>query len=182
MKVEKAAEGGVTQAEGATPEVPKQNDQTSADYYFDSYSHFGIHEEMLKDTVRTRTYMNAIMDNAHMFKGKIVLDIGCGTGILSLFAAKAGARHVYGIECSTIAEQAMAIVRDNGYEDRVTIIKAKVEELVLPVEKVDIIVSEWMGYFLVYESMLETVLFARDKWLVLFCRATLTGIAHGQYS
>lgn len=44
----------------------------------------------MKDTVRTRTYMNAIMDNAHMFKGKIVLDIGCGTGILSLFAAKVG--------------------------------------------------------------------------------------------
>lgn len=48
----------------------------------------GIHEEMLKDTVRTRSYMNSIMNNSHMFKGKIVLDIGCGTSILSLFAAK----------------------------------------------------------------------------------------------
>jgi hypothetical protein len=36
------------------------NNLTSADYYFDSYSHFGIHEEMLKDEVRTRSYMNAI--------------------------------------------------------------------------------------------------------------------------
>ncbi len=53
----------------------------------------GIHEEMLKDGVRTRTYMNAIMNNAFMFKDKIVLDIGCGTGILSLFSAKVrGAR------------------------------------------------------------------------------------------
>lgn len=33
-------------------------------------------------------------------------------------------------------------------------------------EKVDIIISEWMGYFLFYESMLDTVIFARDKWLV----------------
>jgi protein arginine N-methyltransferase 1 len=40
-----------------------------------------------------------------------------------------------------------------------------VEELELPVPKVDIIISEWMGYFLLYESMLDTVIFARDKWL-----------------
>lgn len=48
----------------------------------------GIHEEMLKDQVRTRSYMRSILDNKFMFKDKIVLDIGCGTGILSLFAAK----------------------------------------------------------------------------------------------
>ena len=39
------------------------------------------------------------------------------------------------------------------------------EEAVLPVEKVDIIISEWMGYFLLYESMLDSVLWARDKYL-----------------
>ena len=47
----------------------------------------------------------------------------------------------------------------------IEIINKKVEEVELP-EKVDIIISEWMGYFLLYESMLDTVLFARDKWLV----------------
>jgi hypothetical protein len=31
--------------------------------------------------------------------------------------------------------------------------------------QVDIIISEWMGYCLFYESMLDTVLYARDKWL-----------------
>lgn len=165
-----------------------QDDKTSADYYFDSYSHFGIHEEMLKDQVRTRSYMNAIMQNGHLFKDKVVLDIGCGTGILSLFASKAGAKHVYGIECSSIAEQATRIVADNGYSERVTIIRGKVEEVSLPVDKVDIIVSEWMGYFLFYESMLDTVLFARDKWLrpgglIFPDKATLTVVAieDGQY-
>lgn len=138
---------------------------TAADYYADSYSHFGIHEEMLKDTVRTKSYMNAIIQNGHLFKDKIVLDVGCGTGILSLFAAKAGAKHVYGIDMSAIAESAQQIVSDNGFSNQITIIRGKVEEISLPVDKVDIIISEWMGYFLLYESMLDTVLFARDKWL-----------------
>jgi predicted RNA methylase len=60
---------------------------------------------MLKDSVRTLTYRQAIEGNAHLFKDKIVLDVGCGTGILSMFAAKAGATHVYAIDMSTIINQ-----------------------------------------------------------------------------
>ncbi|GBF92903.1 arginine N-methyltransferase [Raphidocelis subcapitata] len=176
-----------TSADGARP-GKGQDDKTSADYYFDSYAHFGIHEEMLKDSVRTRSYMNSILQNAFLFKGKTVLDIGCGTGILSLFAAKAGAAHVYAIECSSIAEQAKAIVADNGFADRVTIVHGKAEEVELPVDKVDIIISEWMGYFLLYESMLDTVIYARDRWLApggkVFpdtCRLMVTAIEDGEY-
>lgn len=136
------------------------------DYYFNSYSSFYIHEEMIKDSVRTNSYKDAIMGNPTAFKDKVVLDIGCGTGILSIFAARAGAKHVYGLEFAHIADYATEIVKQNGLSDKITIIKAKVEDAVLPVEKVDIIISEWMGYFLLYESMLDTVLYARDKWLV----------------
>ncbi|KUF95291.1 hypothetical protein AM588_10005594 [Phytophthora nicotianae] len=141
-------------------------EMTSKDYYFDSYSHFGIHEEMLKDTVRTKAYMNAILQSKHLFKDKVVLDVGCGTGILSMFAAKAGAKHVYGVDCSSMLTHAREIVKANGFADKITLIQGKMEELTLPVDKVDIIISEWMGYFLLYESMLDTVLYARDKYLV----------------
>ncbi|OMO67328.1 Protein arginine N-methyltransferase [Corchorus capsularis] len=142
------------------------DDKTSADYYFDSYSHFGIHEEMLKDVVRTKTYQNVIYQNKFLFKDKVVLDVGAGTGILSLFCAKAGAAHVYAVECSHMADMAKQIVETNGLSDVVTVLKGKIEELELPVAKVDIIISEWMGYFLLFENMLNTVLYARDKWLV----------------
>jgi len=73
-------------------------------YYFNSYSNLNIHEEMLKDSVRTLTYKNAIMNNAHIFKDKVVMDVGCGTGILSIFAAKAGAKHVYAVDYANIAK------------------------------------------------------------------------------
>jgi protein arginine N-methyltransferase 1 len=120
---------------------------------------------MIKDKIRTGSYKKAIENNKIIFKDKIVLDIGSGTGILSIFAAKAGAKHVYGIEYADIADYAKEIIKQNNLSDKITIIQSKVEEAILPVDKVDIIISEWMGYFLLYESMLDTLLFARDKWL-----------------
>jgi protein arginine N-methyltransferase 1 len=151
------------------PEGPKTEleSMTAKDYYFESYSHFGIHEEMLKDEVRTKSYRDAIMQNGHLFRDKVVLDVGCGTGILCMFAAQSGARRVIGVDMSSIIEQAGAIVNANGFSDTITLVRGKVEEIELPhgIQKVDIIISEWMGYCLLYESMLDTVLFARDKWL-----------------
>uniref|UniRef100_A0A4X2KZX7 type I protein arginine methyltransferase n=1 Tax=Vombatus ursinus TaxID=29139 RepID=A0A4X2KZX7_VOMUR len=155
----------VSCAQPESSEKPNAEDMTSKDYYFDSYAHFGIHEEMLKDEVRTLTYRNSMFHNRHLFKDKVVLDVGSGTGILCMFAAKAGARKVIGIECSSISDYAVKIVKANKLDHVVTIIKGKVEEVELPVDKVDVIISEWMGYCLFYESMLNTVLHARDKWL-----------------
>ena len=166
------------------------DEMTSRDYYFDSYAHFGIHEEMLKDEVRTLTYRNSMYHNKHLFVGKTVMDIGCGTGILSMFAARAGAKQVLAIECSNIVDYAKKIVEANKLDHIITIIKGKVEEVSLPkgIDSVDIIISEWMGYCLFYESMLDTVLFARDKWLkpqgLLFpdrCSLFITAIEDRQY-
>ncbi|XP_061663909.1 protein arginine N-methyltransferase 8-B-like isoform X2 [Syngnathoides biaculeatus] len=152
-------------ARGTGAKFISPEEMTSQDYYFDSYAHFGIHEEMLKDEVRTLTYRNAMYHNKHVFKDKVVLDVGSGTGILSMFAANAGAKHVYGIECSSISEYSEKIIKSNHLHNTITIFPGKAEEVELPVDEVDIIISEWMGYCLFYESMLNTVIFARDKWL-----------------
>lgn len=79
----------------------------------DSYSHFGIHEEMLKDEVRTLSYRNSIWWNKHLFKDKVVLDVGCGTGILCMFAAKAGAKKVIGVRLLRFGGRAL-VLTDEG--------------------------------------------------------------------
>ena len=104
------------------------------------------------------------------------------------FAVKAGAKHVIGVDMSTIIFKAREIVKVNGMEDKITLIQGKMEEIELPFPKVDIIISEWMGYFLLYESMLDTVLYARDKYLakdglIFPDKATIfvAGIEDGDY-
>jgi protein arginine N-methyltransferase 1 len=89
---------------------------------------------------------------------------------------------------SSIIQKARQIVAVNGMADKITLLQGKMEEVVLPYPKVDIIISEWMGYFLLYESMLDTVLYARDNYLVpdgkIFPdKATLylAGIEDGEY-
>ncbi len=83
----------------------------ATDSYFLSYSHHSIHEEMLKDEVRTEAYKSFIEKNSDFFKDKVVLDVGCGTGVLSMFAAQAGAKKVFGVDQSSIVYKAMDIVR-----------------------------------------------------------------------
>jgi len=152
----------------ATTTSANKEGPASSDYYWNSYAHFGIHEEMLKDEVRTKSYRNSIVNNKHLIKDKIVLDVGCGTGILSLFAARSGAKRVFAVDASDIALHAEQIVKENNLENVITVIKGKMEDVDLTkygVDKVDVLISEWMGYCLLYESMLPTVLKARDRWL-----------------
>lgn len=85
-------------------------------------AHPDIHEIMLKDRVRTLAYRSFILHpaNAPRFQGKVVLDVGCGTGILSMFAAKAGARKVYAVDASNVAYKAMRNIKANGLEETIS--------------------------------------------------------------
>ena len=79
--------------------------------YFSSYENLDVHRLMLKDRPRTESYRQAIFENAKLFRDKLVMDVGCGTGILSLFAAEVGAAKVYAIEASRTALIARNVVR-----------------------------------------------------------------------
>ncbi|KAF1831935.1 S-adenosyl-L-methionine-dependent methyltransferase [Decorospora gaudefroyi] len=137
--------------------------------YFESYKGNSIHREMVEDRVRTEGYRDFIEKNAEVFAGKTVLDVGCGTGILSLFCARADAKKVFAVDNSGIVTRAKEIVAKNGYTDRIEVIQGRVEDFntqrLIGNQKVDIIISEWMGYGLLFEGMLDSVLRARDMYL-----------------
>lgn len=179
---------GITNNNGLASATDKETLAASEQHYFSSYDHFSIHEEMLKDKVRTLSYRQAIFQNRHLFKDKVVLDVGCGTGILSMFAARAGAKHVIAVDMSSIISMADKVIKLNGLDDKITLLQGKLEDVEMPYPEVDIIISEWMGYFLLYESMLDTVLVARDKYLkkgglIFPDKSTiyLAGIEDGEY-
>ncbi|KAK2505739.1 hypothetical protein MC885_018144, partial [Smutsia gigantea] len=148
----------------AAPTRPQRTRRERDQLYYECYSDVSVHEEMIADRVRTDAYRLGILRNWAALRGKTVLDVGAGTGILSIFCAQAGARRVYAVEASAIWQQAREVVRLNGLEDRVHVLPGPVETVELP-EQVDAIVSEWMGYGLLHESMLSSVLHARAKWL-----------------
>lgn len=72
---------------------------------------------MLEDDPRTDTYRRAILENKSYFKGKVVMDVGCGTGILSIFCAQAGAKKVYAVEASKLANLGKDVVKENNFEE-----------------------------------------------------------------
>ncbi|CAM9887079.1 unnamed protein product [Ectocarpus fasciculatus] len=138
----------------------------SADFanYFYSYAELDHQKQMLEDERRMEAYHNSMLQNRDAFEGKTVLDVGSGSGVLAIFAAQAGAKKVYAVEYTDMAKHARTMVEKNGFGDVIQVIQGSAESLQLP-EKVDVIVSEWMGYFLLRESMLDSVVVARDKWL-----------------
>lgn len=125
------------------------------------YEGLAAHRMMVRDTARVEAFRAALVALA---PGKVVLDAGCGSGILALLAAQAGAARVYAVEAGPAAETAAALVAANGMQDRVTVIRGDVAAVELP-EAVDLIVSEWMGSIGVDENLLGMVLAARARWL-----------------
>jgi SAM-dependent methyltransferase len=126
------------------------------------YAEFEVHRTMIRDRVRTEAFRAAI--DSVVRPGDIVLDVGAGSGILSVFAARAGAARVYAVEQTSVAVLAQQLAAANRVEEIVRVIHGDVLDIEPP-ERVDVVVSEWLGGFGIDEGMLVPVIAARDRWL-----------------
>ena len=120
------------------------------------------HARMLHDTRRTSDYVAAVM--AAVRPGDVVLDLGTGSGVLAVAAARAGARRVYAVEATDIAEVADRVFAANGVQERVTLIPGWSRQVELP-EPADVLVAEVIGSEPLAEEILETTLDARRRLL-----------------
>jgi precorrin-6B methylase 2 len=118
------------------------------------------HGRMLHDERRTGDFLAALA--LAVRPGDVVLDIGTGSGVLSVAAARAGAARVYAVEASDIAQVAERVFAENGVGDRVTLIPGWSREIELP-ERADVLVSEIIGNEPFEEEILETTLDARTR-------------------
>uniref|UniRef100_K3WWL9 type I protein arginine methyltransferase n=1 Tax=Globisporangium ultimum (strain ATCC 200006 / CBS 805.95 / DAOM BR144) TaxID=431595 RepID=K3WWL9_GLOUD len=162
LKQEEIASSGAETRAVTAKAAAQENEED--DNPFSQYYGMLLHQQnMLQDHVRTSTYERAMLENAADFANKVVLDVGTGSGILAFFALKAGAKRVYAVELSGMADCARELMAHNALNDRIVVIKGKMETVQLP-EQVDIVISEPMGFFLVHERMLETFVNAGRKW------------------
>jgi len=115
-----------------------------------------VHLRMLHDHVRTIRWIAAI--ESVVRAGDVVVEVGTGTGVLAIAAARAGARHVYTIEGGAMAPVAREVIRTNGVADRVTVVEGWSTEVTLP-ERGSVFVSETIGNLAFDE---ELIAIARD--------------------
>jgi type I protein arginine methyltransferase len=123
------------------------------------YEHY---YHMLNDKLRMDAYHKAI--NKQVKPGDIVVDLGSGTGLLSIWAIKAGAAKVYAIEKTSAIELAREIAWVNNCLDKIEFIKENSMQVDLP-EKADVLISETLGSFAIDENTLEFTNDARQRFL-----------------
>lgn len=143
------------------------------EYYFKRYGDLELHRRMVGDRWRTEAFARAIREVVR--PGDVVLDVGTGTGVLAMLAARAGASVVYAIDQSDVAQAAANLVKANGLGRVVRILRGPAAELELD-RKVDVLVSEWLGHLAFVESMLDDVLIARDRHLARGGRMLPSGV------
>ena len=124
----------------------------------DPFSRARTHEALVGDRVRMRAYREAI--EAAVRPGDVVLDLGCGSGILSLMAARAGARKVYAVDRAAVLDDARETARRNALDGRIEFIRSTFDALVLP-ERADLVVHELIGSRFWDEGLLDAITQAR---------------------
>eukprot|EP00922_Rhytidocystis_sp_ex-Travisia-forbesii_P009036 GHVS01013177.1.p1 GENE.GHVS01013177.1~~GHVS01013177.1.p1 ORF type:complete len:365 (+),score=63.48 GHVS01013177.1:227-1321(+) len=143
----------------------ENTDTATRTNYFQYYGKLVNQMNMLQDEVRTAAYCKAITTNPSDFYNKVVMDVGAGSGILSFFAAQSGARTVYAVEASSMAEVIEELrIGSEAFSSVIKVVNSTVESVLEPL-KVDVLVSEPIGTFLFNERMIESFLFARDRFL-----------------
>jgi protein arginine N-methyltransferase 1 len=128
----------------------------------DPFARARTHQALLSDRVRTLAYRRAL--EAAVRPDDVVLDLGCGTGIFSMIAARRGCRKVYAVDRSAIIDDARETARRNGLEGRIEFIRAPFDQVELP-ERVDLIVHELIGSRFWDEEILTHVAEARARHL-----------------
>lgn len=126
------------------------------------WGHPAEHARMLHDERRTGDYLRAIKHAVR--PGDVVLEIGTGSGVMAVAAARAGARHVYAVEASDIADVAERVFEVNGVSDRITLLRGWSRHVDLA-EPADVLISEVIGSEPLEEEILETTLDARQRLL-----------------
>lgn len=126
------------------------------------FSSLNVQKNMLQDEVRNRAFKEAIFRSVK--KDDVVIDLGTGTGILAIWAAQAGAKKVYAIEETDVADVAEAVIKENGFEDVITVLKANSSEVTLP-EQGDLLIAELVGHFLFEEGIVEAIADVRNVLL-----------------
>ncbi|CAD7930464.1 unnamed protein product [Amoebophrya sp. A25] len=223
----------------ASQQAASPSTEASEAEYFHAYGDLSVHRLMLRDKPRMEAYSTSIRTLKKEIEGKICMDVGCGSGVLSLLLVKlGGAKHVHAVEgCARVANLARQLIAQNGMADRITVWQKRVEDIAVIKEQVeesrvenengkkasgakkvddgqqevegekkedattistttapasittttsatssshrkedindgivansiDVIVSEWMGFHLLHEAMLDSVVIARDRFLV----------------
>lgn len=121
------------------------------------------HIHMLNDHARTEAWLQAIAQT--VTPEDVVLEIGTGSGILAMAAARAGAKHVYTIEATQIADIAQQNIERNGLKDRITLLRGLSTEIDLP-ERATVLVSEIIGSQPLGEAIIPYTLDALRRLLV----------------
>lgn len=131
-------------------------------FSFAGYFGLEFHRKLLEDSVRTNAFREAIFKVVK--KGDVVIDLGAGTGILSFFASLAGAKRIYAIESAGVIEIAKQIAKDNKMNSKIVFLNKNSRLVHIP-DKVDVIVSECIGYYVFGGDMVSAVADMRDKFL-----------------
>ncbi|KAH8344416.1 hypothetical protein KR084_011261, partial [Drosophila pseudotakahashii] len=123
---------------------------------------------MLKDVISSRAYEWLFKRYERIFKDKIVMDVGCRSGLLSMMSVEAGAVKVIAVGNRESADFVKKAISDSEKEDIFEFVEGDINEIVMPcgLKQVDIIVSEWIGHSVFVDSLFKEVIYAREKWLV----------------